>query len=411
MINRVNIYKAIFLGLLTLILLFDVGSGVKFSFALLTIASLLLNRKKLLFFRSFILLILPIIFGFIFGLNANSGGDIIKDIFYLVSPMVYLLMGAALYKKVSLKFLLQAIILFGTLITFKKALVNVSYAGLMGLTNPFIARYGSGFRGEPTPAIASGLLLIALYFGVKLYSPKTTKVLLAINLYGFYLMASRVYLVLLICCCLLILIQKFRRHLGAVLVLGVITSVLLFFFLSTVQSGSYESDSFAGKLINSVNEISASNFRTEEDINLKYRGYESFMAWKTFLSGTIPEKIFGELGKLIDLKVFMTTLSEKPLRFIPILHNGYLYILIKTGVLGLLVYAYYFLGLIVYGLPVYLRSNDKLLRFMTGIFLSAIAGLIISNLVISSFFYGEMILLQLLIGYIFVVLKDYRAKT
>jgi hypothetical protein len=207
------------------------------------------------------------------------------------------------------------------------------------------------------------------------------------------------------------LIQKFRRHLGAVTLLGVIASVVMFFFLSTVQSGSYESDSFAGKLINSVDEISASNFRTEEDINLKYSGYESFMAWKTFLAGTMAEKIFGELGKLIDLKIFMTTLSEKPLRFIPVLHNGYLYLLIKTGVLGFLIYAFYFIRLIVYGLPVYLRSNDKLLRFMTGIFLSAILALVISNLVIFSFFSGEMILLQILIGYMFVVLKDYKANT
>jgi hypothetical protein len=160
MINRINIYKAILLVLLTLVLIFDIGSGVKVTFALLTICVLLLNSKKLLYFRDFILFIFPILSGIIFGLNTSKGLDIIKDIFYLISPMLYLLTGAALYRKVSLKFLLQAIIVLGILITFKKALVNVSYAGLMGLTNPFVARYGSGFRGEPTPAIATGLLLI-----------------------------------------------------------------------------------------------------------------------------------------------------------------------------------------------------------------------------------------------------------
>jgi hypothetical protein len=317
-------------------------------------------------------------------------------------------MGAALYRRISLKFMIQTIIAFGVLITIKKALINVSYVGFIGLTNPFLARYGSGFRGDPLPAIAGGLLLISIYFGVKLYSPKVTKILLAINIYGFYLMASRVYLVLLVCFCLIILIQKYRRSLGAIAMFSIVTALLIIVFLANVQSGSFESDGFVGKLINSANEINASNFRTNEDINLKYRGYESFMAWATFQAGTVPEMLFGELGKLIDLKIYMTSLSEKPLRFIPILHNGYLYILIKTGILGLIIYGVYFIRLLVYGLPLYLRSEDKMLRFMTGIFLSAIIALLLSNLVIPSFISGEMILLQILIGYIFVVLKEYK---
>jgi len=411
MYKKVNIYKAILMIYFILLLVFDISPGVKFAIAFSTIACLILNRKKLLFFNKFTILLIPILSGFIFGLNADAGFNIIKDIFYLVSPMVFLLMGVALYKKVSLKFIIQIVVIFGVLLTFKKILVNFQYAGLSGLINPFIARYGSGFRGDPTPAIASGLLLTALSFNIKLYSARITKILLLINLYGFYLMASRVYLVVLICFCLMILVHKFRQHLGAIAIMGIVSFTVMFFFLSSMEAGSYESDGFAGKLMNSVNEISASNFRTDEDINLKYRGYESFMAWKTFLSGSIGEKLFGELGKLIDLKVFITSLSEKPLRFIPILHNGYLYLLIKTGVLGICIYIFYFVRLFIYGLKVYLKSNDKLLKFMTGIFLSSIIGLLISNLVISSFFYGEMILLQLLIGYIFVVLKMYNKET
>ena len=49
-------------------------------------------------------------------------------------------------------------------------------------------------------------------------------------------------------------------------------------------------------------------------------------------------------GALVDLK-FKAPLSSENIRFIPILHNGYSYILFKTGIIGLFLYLIFLISL------------------------------------------------------------------
>ena len=48
--------------------------------------------------------------------------------------------------------------------------------------------------------------------------------------------------------------------------------------------------------------------------------------------------LFGQgFGTLIDLGLYIP-LGDEVIRFAPILHNGYMYLLVKTGVIGVLIY-------------------------------------------------------------------------
>jgi O-antigen ligase len=102
-------------------------------------------------------------------------------------------------------------------------------------------------------------------------------------------------------------------------------------------------DSFFGKLARSISEIRISDYNNLEDINANWRGFETFKAIIAYSNGSTGEKIVGQgFGSLVDLG-FTMTLDNVNFRDIPILHNGYAYILLKTGLLGLLSYLFFFI--------------------------------------------------------------------
>ena len=111
-------------------------------------------------------------------------------------------------------------------------------------------------------------------------------------------------------------------------------------------TGGRDLQSFFGKLMNSVRELALSNPTTLGEINTNFRGYESARAFSQFLSGSIVEIFFGQgFGALVDLGLFMPLGDREGgmtvrMWMVPTLHNGYLYLLIKGGVVSVLLYLY-----------------------------------------------------------------------
>ena len=382
-----------------MVLLFDIQSPIKFAIASVVILLVFFTNEKIFYLNKFAILLLPMFSGLLFGIYNNTAYNISKDVFYLISPIVYILMGAVLYDKVKLMYILKLVVLFGVLITLKKALLNFSAGGLSGLANPFSVRYDSGFRGDVTPTLALAILLFSNRFGIRLYGKKTFIILLLINFLGLYLMASRVYLIVFLCFCFSYFIFIYRYKLGLISVIAFLVVFTTFVFINNFNLGSYSGDSFFGKIANSVNEINATNYRTDEEINTRYRGFESFMAWKGYVGGSTATIVFGEMGKLIDLEVYVESLSDKPMRMIPILHNGYLYLLIKTGIIGVLIYMFFFIRLIAFGVKMYFKAKNTQVNFVVCLFLGSIFAILITNYVITAFYSGEMLLIQVLIGF------------
>ena len=62
------------------------------------------------------------------------------------------------------------------------------------------------------------------------------------------------------------------------------------------------SNSLLLKLTHSFKEISIAKSTSLKEINVNYRGYESYRSLKTYIEGNPLELVFGQgLGKLIDL--------------------------------------------------------------------------------------------------------------
>ena len=160
---------------------------------------------------------------------------------------------------------------------------------------------------------------------------------------------------------------------------------------------------FVDKIMYSMRELQVSDYEDRTDINRNWRGYESYRALQTYASGSSADYLFGKgLGTSIDLGITMT-LADEVFDRIPILHNGYLYLLVKTGAIGLISYLLYLLVTFIIGMQLFrlpeaeARFCGFLLVVLTIIMLETT--LVIAGMFNKSWVYPATLLIGVLLGY------------
>ncbi len=193
-----------------------------------------------------------------------------------------------------------------------------------------------------------------------------------------------------------------RRSIMAISLISI--SIMVFVFTTP----EYEVDSFRGKLVRSIDEITIADYSDMQEINENWRGFESYRAMDSFKSGSVSEKIFGQgFGATVDLGFYMELAGES-IRFIPILHNGYIYILIKAGFIGLFCYIIFYIRLLKYAVKSCNSSNEEQL-FLARLLLGCILSLILSMFVIGGMAEASESILIVLLGYLVQRLEFFRA--
>ena len=156
------------------------------------------------------------------------------------------------------------------------------------------------------------------------------------------------------------------------------------------------------KILNSFGEIKVINYESLEDINNNWRGYESFLAWRYFSEGSILNIMFGKgYGTRIPLD-FTMQIGENFYDDIPNLHNGYLYVIIKTGLIGI-ASLMIFLIMNIYHSIKYINysSNNIYARLLLSISII----FFIQNYVVGGFVEGGSIMLTIIMGFCFEEMK------
>jgi hypothetical protein len=154
-----------------------------------------------------------------------------------------------------------------------------------------------------------------------------------------------------------------------------------------------------GKFARSFTEIAVQDYTTMPDINENWRGFETYKALQTYLQGTAKEKVVGRgLGTAVDLG-FEMKLGGGTFERITNLHNGYAFLLVKTGPFGLAVVCAFFMVLLIAAArcSVTARDADSLAaaRLMAG----ATWVLILTTLVIDGLLNGTSVVpVQFLLG-------------
>ncbi|AMR33976.1 hypothetical protein A0256_22270 [Mucilaginibacter sp. PAMC 26640] len=351
----------------------------------------------------FAVLLLPVLLGLVVGYR-NQNYNIMKDFYYFSLPVLFVLCGIVLACRLAIADFLKTIIVAGVITSLLVTAVSIYFVGPSTLIDPYSAHYAIGIVGTPAPPLALAILLLSHKFNITLYSRKWFNVLTAINLFGVYMFASRTYLVITCCFVFLIVADKVKK-------LWIAPALFMCFFLfSIVPADAFKVDSsstFMTKIFSSFSEMSINDYQTEQDINTRYRGYESFMALRGYLEGSTAEKVFGGLGKLIDLKVFIRLGKDTDFQYIPVLHNGWMYILVKTGLTGVLIYLLVFFGLIITNWKAYADTSGRpIIRFFASIAIGCILSLLFTNYVVSAFFSVEMSILMITLGYCYLNYKS-----
>lgn len=139
-----------------------------------------------------------------------------------------------------------------------------------------------------------------------------------------------------------------------------------------------------------------------KDFNDNYRSYENIMTIRQMTRDGVNPTVFGKgLGSQIDLKQEVR-LGDMNLRFISILHNGFMIVFLKSGLLGILIYLF----TIIYFFKT-LKSDNTLINQINLLFIGTGVFLLISNWVFLGF-YNLTETKSILIGFLIAYREKYK---
>lgn len=189
------------------------------------------------------------------------------------------------------------------------------------------------------------------------------------------------------------------------IILGIITLIIgfyIFLFSVNIQRNQDGIESFLYKIKIAPEEIFETRIDRENhaDIWDHWRGYEAKRTIALLNKNPLGYITGLGYGSLVNLKFYAPVSSDKKgMKYISELHNGYMYVLYKTGIIGLFLYLYW---LYILYKKIYINFNYN------NIFISGLAiSLVFSSLVIGSLFNCDPIYMFLLGGLFVSIKKQY----
>jgi len=355
--------------------------------------------KDFLFYLSHFILILLISFIITWQFE-YSLYYIIRDITYMLKPILGLIIGYQFYKndiKNPFAFLLKAGIAMAII-----HLILVSYGILIeGARNVREIRHYGGFFND-YEVYALVFLLFRKKLGIPLSQQKFYIYLFILSFSAFFYLARTNFIQFFILTIAmrgyLELNKKNLSYLGTLLAIT-ITSYMLILWYNPKRNGP-GMDEFLFKVKNAPIEAFSTKINREnwKDFHDNYRSYENIRTIQQLEENS--SVWFGEgIGSQVDLKQ-KVYLGDMELRKISILHNGYMTVLLKSGIIGLIIY----IASIFYFFKSY-RSINIELKNIHQIFIGTGVFLIISNWVFMGF-YNPVDTKSLIIGFLFAYKFD-----
>lgn len=330
--------------------------------------------------------------------------DVIRDIYMVATPILFISFGIYWFqmKKISIDELYKSII-------FSAAIISIRHLILILINVQFIManKTTRGIGGMSSTVTLLGIVIMTFMNKEQLKKiiPKKIHVII-INLLlslSFILYFSRNNIVTLAAFLGLFIITRktfnLKFLLKSIISAGIISLIIYCFIPKSMI------EPFLNKSLNSLQEISFRNVENWNftNINHNWRGYESYRAQEVFNNGNFVEKIVGfGFGKSVNLGINILLGNEK-FSEISILHNGYYYILIKCGIVGVILYALFFVKML-FNLAMYSIKNNKKFEYflLSGIALSI---LLVTYVVSGLYNRGSIFIYCFLIGFISYYLK------
>jgi hypothetical protein len=399
--ERLNKSLIMLLLLSFLVLLIFISNKVVWVSYLFLAAILVMARKKIVIepVQVLFLLVLPLIWCLLMSFNDGLVQSV-KGFFYLSVPLMMIFTGFQLKRIFTFEEFYKWLVGIGTAISLIYIILTLARVGFVAFISPYAeARYSVG-PGSPSVVLSLIIALFSERFDVKIFKTNNERrIIILINLIAIYLFASRTFWVMLVVYIIFFSIKIFKRDNLLVLSGIALAVVITIVIITNSRTGLTFSNSILYKFVNSFSEIRMGDFKTDRDINSFYRGFETYRSWKTYAGGTIPELLFGGgYGKLIDLETEVKLAGEYWTK-IPIVHNGFFFVLVKEGALGLIFNILLFLKIFGTGLANY-RTKHKQTAFISVFLIASGAALILVNYVDCGMYTLEMTILMITTGFL-----------
>lgn len=365
-------YQALFALITFLIIqfsIFELHYSIYFLLILLCISTISKNVINLISY----LVILLLIAGFSSIFQKPFLYDFIKDFAYFTKPIIALTAGYLLAKKIN------DFSSFLRIFIYVVAILSIFHISTILIGVDFSSASVSEIRKVGGISNLSEVLVLTILIGSYKFSfldaiknKLLKKVILSIVLVSFLLYFSRTMFVGLII--FLLSIYGYIKITSKGLKYGLLVSagfVLFYVYLfnANLQRDKPGLESFLYKMKIAPSEI-FTPIRTVDPNNHAYlwdhwRAYEATLAIDQI--NTPTTFLIGKgLGSLVDLK-FKVYLGDTEMRYIPMIHNGYVNIFYKTGIIGLLIYLLFLLNIYLF---TYSKSSSEktitINNFITG---------------------------------------------
>ena len=327
----------------------------------------------------------------------------IRDITYLLKPITGLLLGYQLFNK-HIKNPFQFVVYAGVSIAVYH-LILVGYGFIAGAKNVReIREYGGYFNDFEVYTLV--ILLFSNQFNLQFSKKRNTIFLLILAVSSFFYLARTNFIQFIILVIALkgifVLNKRAIKVVGTTLIL-VVAGYAAVFYYNPVRNGK-GFDEFLYKIKMAPAEAFSTKINRDDwkQFNDNYRSYENI---RTVEQLSYNESfLFGEgIGSQVDLKQ-KVYLGDMELRYISILHNGYMTVLLKTGLLGL--------GIYLLSIFFFFRKNNETTEALKNIhylFIGTGVFLIVSNWVFMGF-YNLIDTKTLLIGFLFAYKNDLKKQ-
>ena len=281
------------------------------------------------------------------GIYNNSLYDVGKDLWYFSGPVIYISFGYLVFERLgSWQRLVQALVVIGVY-TCLATIAGVVSNRQQLLATTSVDAYRQ-IAGLGTFLLVLPTVVLALMRHVGLGTIGLTRpTIVRATTYILSIMAvlslfSRTHMACLGAGLVCTINPRFtprrvRNYTAFLLGAGVLLALASSMFHSDKVGVLLEA--FVQKVGNTSSEVNVHNYETFEDINLNWRGFEAARAAKTYAEFSDMDKLFGGgVGTMVDfgfaMKLGVGNTGEF-LEFAPLLHNGYMELLVKMGLLGL----------------------------------------------------------------------------
>ncbi|WP_284650986.1 hypothetical protein [Flavobacterium terrisoli] len=332
--------------------------------------------------------------------NAESTYNFFRDIAYLLKPIIGLLVGYQLYKRCQGK-VFTTVVYTGVFLSLAHlVIVAITFLRFRTISVNLLREF-CGYHSDYEVYV---LIILLFYKKFQLdWSPKRVRIFVILVATSIFLYLSRTnfieFIVLYIAIKGYFVINKRS--------ITVMSSVLLFVVLgytAVYQSNPQRSgkgiEAFLYKIKNAPIEPFKTKINKEDwkDFNDNYRSYENILTVKQVTSDGTSSILFGKgLGATINLGREIWTNDGEFIQYIPILHNGFATVFLKSGVFGVL---FLIIFMILLGKPQ--KSNLVSVQNINLLLIGSAVFLIVSNWVFMGLYLkldNKSILLGFLICY------------